>query len=400
MGENRKFGQIILPRMTTNKILHHQELHGDQSISDVSGIVDETLGKSPLDRQGTLKYRVFASTWNIGGVAPTDDLDLEDWLDTRANSYDIYVLGFQEIVPLNAVNVLGPSKRCISTKWNSLIGKALNKKKTRDGAQLQHTTTNSSAMESFAQEGCFICIRSKQMVGIFTSVWVRSNLRSYIHHLDVSCVGSGIMGYLGNKGSVSVRFLLHETSFCVVCCHLASGGKQGDVLLRNFDAADILARTRFHGGGHKKLPKKILDHDQVVLLGDLNYRISLEEPETRLLVKAKNWSTLLENDQLVSEFSTGRLFEGFQEGPVTFSPTYKYQPNSDQYYWCFEAARGEKKRAPAWCDRILWRGKGLKQIQYGTCDYKLSDHRPVRAGFIAECRIRGDAEDSIGGFMR
>uniref|UniRef100_A0A453KS70 Inositol polyphosphate-related phosphatase domain-containing protein n=1 Tax=Aegilops tauschii subsp. strangulata TaxID=200361 RepID=A0A453KS70_AEGTS len=345
--------------MTTNKILHHQELHGDQSISDVSGIVDETLGKSPLDRQDTLKYRVFASTWNIGGIAPTDDLDLEDWLDTRANSYDIYVLGFQEIVPLNAVNVLGPSKRCISTKWNSLIGKALNKKKTRDGAQLQHTTTNSSAMESFGQEECFICIRSKQMVGIFTSVW----------------------------GSVSVRFLLHETSFCVVCCHLASGGKQGDVLLRNFDAADILARTRFHGGGggNKKLPKKILDHDQVVLLGDLNYRISLEEPETRLLVKAKNWSTLLENDQ---------------EGPVTFSPTYKYQPNSDQYYWCFEAARGEKKRAPAWCDRILWRGKGLKQIQYGTCDYKLSDHRPVRAGFIAECRIRGDAEDSIGGFMR
>jgi hypothetical protein len=65
----------------------------------------------------------------------------------------------------------------------------------------------------------------------------------------------------GLQGSVSVRFLLHETSFCVVCCHLASGGKQGDVLLRNFDAADILARTRFHGGGKKKLPKKILDHE-------------------------------------------------------------------------------------------------------------------------------------------
>ena len=57
--------------------------------------------------------------------------------------------------------------------------------------------------------------------------------------------------------------------------------------------------------------------------------------------------------QLVSEFSTGRLFEGFQEGPVTFSPTYKYQPNSDQYYWCFEAARGEKKRAPAWLASLM-----------------------------------------------
>jgi hypothetical protein len=50
-------------------------------------------------------------------------------------------------------------------------------------------------------------------------------------------------------------------SFCIVCCHLASGGKQGDVLLRNFDAADILARTTFHGDGNKKLPKKILDHE-------------------------------------------------------------------------------------------------------------------------------------------
>jgi hypothetical protein len=39
---------------------------------------------------------------------------------------------------------------------------------------------------------------------------------------------------------------------------------------------------------------------EVVLLGDLNYRISLEEAETRSLVKAKNWDILLENDQVCS----------------------------------------------------------------------------------------------------
>ena len=39
---------------------------------------------------------------------------------------------------------------------------------------------------------------------------------------------------------------------------------------------------------------------QVVLLGDLNYRISLEEAETRSLVKAKKWDILLENDQVFS----------------------------------------------------------------------------------------------------
>lgn len=40
---------------------------------------------------------------------------------------------------------------------------------------------------------------NKQMVGIFLLVWVRSDLRHYIRNLKVSCVGRGLMGYLGNK---------------------------------------------------------------------------------------------------------------------------------------------------------------------------------------------------------
>ena len=106
-------------------------------------------------------------------------------------------------MPLNARNVLGPMKSCISKKWNSLIGEALNQKKRKEGAELHQATTNTSAMESSEQGEDFRCIRSKQMVGIFTSVWVRSNLRPFIHHLDVSCIGSGIMGCLGNKVSIS-----------------------------------------------------------------------------------------------------------------------------------------------------------------------------------------------------
>lgn len=44
---------------------------------------------------------------------------------------------------------------------------------------------------------------SKQMVGIFLCVWVRDDLRKRITNLKVSCVGRGIMGYLGNKVSLS-----------------------------------------------------------------------------------------------------------------------------------------------------------------------------------------------------
>jgi phosphatidylinositol-bisphosphatase len=40
---------------------------------------------------------VFTGTWNVGGVAPPDDLSLEDWLDTKTDSYDIYVLGYSTL---------------------------------------------------------------------------------------------------------------------------------------------------------------------------------------------------------------------------------------------------------------------------------------------------------------
>lgn len=40
---------------------------------------------------------------------------------------------------------------------------------------------------------------SKQMVGIFLCVWVRAGLMRHLTSLKVSCVGRGIMGYIGNK---------------------------------------------------------------------------------------------------------------------------------------------------------------------------------------------------------
>jgi hypothetical protein len=48
---------------------------------------------------------------------------------------------------------------------------------------------------------------------------------------------------------------------------LASGSKDGDVLLRNVDTADILSRTRFRRrrcrtvAPDEELPTKILDHE-------------------------------------------------------------------------------------------------------------------------------------------
>lgn len=45
----------------------------------------------------------------------------------------------------------------------------------------------------------YVRIVSKQMVGIYVSVWVRRRLRRHINNLQVSAVGIGLMGYMGNK---------------------------------------------------------------------------------------------------------------------------------------------------------------------------------------------------------
>ncbi|ONK61283.1 uncharacterized protein A4U43_C08F28090 [Asparagus officinalis] len=390
MQENNN-QEVMWPKLVANKLFRipsgNQCFVADFPITD--NLVDTASSNIVSHNHKHIhKY----NTWNVGGVQPSDDLDLDDWLDTRNNSYDIYVLGFQEVVPLKAKNILGAEKSKVSSKWNSLIRTTLNKtlsdpshEEPKLGEKQKVYPYENDKSSSLRKAKDYRCIVSRHMVGIFLTVWIGSNLAQYILHTSVSCIGCGILGCLGNKGSVSVRFCLHGTSFCIVCCHLASGGKEGDEVRRNSDAMEIFSRTTFPRGSESlDLPQKILDHDRIIMLGDLNYRISLPEDATRSLVAQKEWNKLLEKDQLLAEVSEGRTFKGWQEGSITFSPTYKYYPNSSEYYGCLQGKKGEKKRAPAWCDRIIWYGKGLKQNQYDRSETNLSDHRPVRAIFTVE----------------
>lgn len=50
------------------------------------------------------------------------------------------------------------------------------------------------------------------MVGIFLTVWVRSEIRDDIKNMKVSCVGRGLMGYLGNKVKTLSKFKFHKLS--------------------------------------------------------------------------------------------------------------------------------------------------------------------------------------------
>ncbi|KAL8535466.1 hypothetical protein ACS0TY_011191 [Phlomoides rotata] len=232
----------------------------------------------------------------------------------------------------------------------------------------------------------YVRIVSKQMVGIYVSVWVRRRLRRHINNLRVSPVGVGLMGYMGNKGSVSVSMSLFHSRLCFVCSHLTSGEKNGAENRRNSDVLEIIRRTHFSSVFDIDQPQTIPSHDQIFWFGDLNYRINMLDAEVRKLVDKKQWVELLNHDQLSKELRNGHVFDGWKEGIISFAPTYKYEINSDRYVGQ-NPREGEKKRSPAWCDRILWFGKGIKQLMYRRAEIALSDHRPVTATFLVEVEI-------------
>jgi endonuclease/exonuclease/phosphatase family metal-dependent hydrolase len=157
---------------------------------------------------------------------------------------------------------------------------------------------------------------------------------------------------------------------------------------RNNDIAAILeasimppesspkARTdMFVGGGDGSM---ILDHEICILNGDLNYRIDISRDSAIHKVKNNDLAALLERDQLLMERrkNPGFRLRVFNEANITFAPTYKYDVGTDVY------DTSEKKRVPAWCDRVLYRGRRkIEQTQYRRWEVKASDHRPVTAAF-------------------
>lgn len=125
----------------------------------------------------------------------------------------------------------------------------------------------------------------------------------------------------------------------------------------------------------------IADHHYRIFFGDLNYRLQTSRDVVEDLLATGNVEDLQSYDQL-QDRTRSRLhpLETFTEGKIDFSPTYKYDRESD----CFDSS--EKRRVPSYCDRILFASSsdplnGDMDIKsYESIDsMKISDHRPIAA---------------------
>jgi phosphatidylinositol-bisphosphatase len=326
---------------------------------------------------------------------------LHDWILPNDNPLsDVYAVGFQEIVDLNAMNVaLNSSETIKKTQfWHDKIAECLNTTPVK-----------------------FTLIMEKALVGLLVCVYVREDLMPHVSDVRCTSTGVGLMGMMGNKGGVSVRFSLYDSSLCFVCSHLAA--HRENIAGRNSDFKNIIERSVFPADptnvevpssvpgddslANIKMPKRvaiqnlshdlqILDHEMVFWIGDLNYRIDdvFSTEEVFTLIEEGELGQLRDKDQLNIERAKGNVFQGFDEGVLEFCPTYKYQPGTDMY-----DRRPEKKiRAPAWCDRVLWRSEkpgAVRQTNYRCAQLHPSDHKPVSSQLNTDVRTIVEASQRV-----
>ncbi|CAG8559405.1 7304_t:CDS:2, partial [Acaulospora morrowiae] len=326
--------------------------------------------------------KVLVCSWNIDASKPTDLERSHDaakflrlWF-TSTESPDIIVIGFQEIIDLE-------SKK--QTAKTILTKKKVEKQNTANLTQRYkawHDKLVKAVREHATGGEQYEVISSDHLVGLFTCIFVKKSERKYIDHIDVAMKKTGLKGYHGNKGSIATRFVYKDSSICFVNCHLAAG--QAQIKERNTDVGNILDNTEFplravdesifvHGGDGTM----ISDHEICFLSGDLNYRIDMPREDVLKAVKKKDYALLFEHDQLYRQFqrNPGFRLRAFSEGRPDFAPTYKYNPGEDQY------DTSEKKRTPAWCDRILYRAPNIEQEHYKRYECNVSDHKPISGAF-------------------
>ncbi|XP_054433850.1 synaptojanin-1 [Pteronotus mesoamericanus] len=359
----------------------------EQTLQSASSKVLKSMCENFYKYSKPKKIRVCVGTWNVNGGKQFRSIafknqTLTDWLldapklagvqefqDKRSKPTDIFAIGFEEMVELNAGNIVNAS-----TTNQKLWAVELQKTISRDNK--------------------YVLLASEQLVGVCLFVFIRPQHAPFIRDVAVDTVKTGMGGATGNKGAVAVRMLFHTTSLCFVCSHFAAG--QSQVKERNEDFAEIVRKLSFPMG------RMLFSHDYVFWCGDFNYRIDLPNEEVKELVRQQNWDSLTAGDQLINQKNAGQIFRGFLEGKVTFAPTYKYDLFSEDY------DTSEKCRTPAWTDRILWRRRkwpfdrsaedldllnasfqdGSKilytwtpgtLLHYGRAELKTSDHRPVVA---------------------
>ncbi|XP_029030458.1 inositol polyphosphate 5-phosphatase K isoform X2 [Betta splendens] len=350
----------------------------DEANEEVSRTLDEAFqlcGRFvPTDA-----FRLHIVTWNVGTAEPPEDVTSLLTPDVQPST-DLYVIGLQEVraTPLKYISDL-----LSDDSWS-------------------HAFTDALAPRGLVK------VASLRMQGLLLLVFAKHLHLPFIRNVQTTYTRTGIFGYWGNKGAVSVRFSFYGHMLCFLNCHLAA---HMNYALQRVDDFEYILETQDFDLFETP---RVRDHRAAFCFGDLNFRIADHGLHfLRSSIDSGRLHLLWGKDQLISMKKKEPFLQEFEEGPLNFKPTYKFTRNSDTY------DTSGKKRKPAWTDRVLWRIKpksppsdeedekaststddGLDEYpllvtqEKYTSDmsYGVSDHKPVVATFSLELRKYFDTQ--------
>lgn len=277
---------------------------------------------------------VFATSWNLGGSAPSKT-DFKGWLG-EPGAHHIYLVGFQEC----------------------------SKKRARWCSSVKRYCESKSGGEKY------VAVATVRLWDMLLLILARTSVARLICHVESGTVACGIADMLGNKGAVAVSFTCRDTSFCVISSHFAARAERLSERQANY--MRIVQHLQLGMRGFDILNQ----FRHVVWLGDFNYRIDHNFHEVCKMVEDKKWAELVQYDQLTNEKEANNVFWGFTEEKLDFPPTYRWDKKSMK-------VSNKREQPPSWTDRILCKSflgaEGeLKCLKYSASPEVLgSDHRPV-----------------------
>ncbi|MBN3299799.1 INP5E phosphatase, partial [Amia calva] len=317
------------------------------------------LGAEELDRYfPDRRIGIYIATWNMQGEQelPTN---LDDLLLPSDSEFaqDFYIIGIQE----------GCSDR---REWE---------------VRLQETLGPYYVMLYAAAHGV-----------LYLTVFIRRDLIWFCSEVEHATVTTRIISQIKTKGAVGVGFTFFGTSFLFITSHFTSGDSKVyerildyNKIIEALALPKVLPDTNPYRSNSSDVTSRF---DEVFWFGDFNFRLSKDRVGVESILKqdlGSDMSGLLQYDQLLKEMKDGSIFKGFQEAPIQFLPTYKFDVGCDTY-----DSTG-KQRTPSYTDRVLYKSRqkdDIKVMKYTCCStIKTSDHRPVLAVFQVKVRPGRDS---------
>ncbi|XP_011160963.1 inositol polyphosphate 5-phosphatase E isoform X2 [Solenopsis invicta] len=350
----------VLNLIPTQKARERNFLHGRIAANSLLGPVE--LEKVLPNRE----LKIFIGTWNMNGQTPPKELN------------DFMLPCHIETVP--DLLAIGTQESCSERhEWE---------------AALQETLGPSHVL-----------LTSSNLGTLHLAIFIRRDLIWFCSIPEEDSFSTRTGTAFRTKGAVAIALMIFGTSFLFVTAHLTA--HQDKVKERVNDIKRIVRNLDLP----KELPirhksKDVTQNfDCVFWCGDLNFRLA--QPREEVIQWITNTCFPQESpinmhkDQLKNTLNDGAVLRGFEEAPILFPPTYKYDPGTQNF------DSSSKQRTPAYTDRILFRGKShtrgyIRRVSHDSGTHKdgvieclvydsvpsicTSDHKPVWGVFKTTLR--------------